>query len=78
MLVKEACNILSKKMPYITVLKCIEYPTIYAFSTTINGAKDVLDSCYFVDKKSRQVGIFSPFIIPIEEFRKGREIKVFR
>ena len=84
MLPKEAHNILMKKNKGLKAIKCFEYASRYVFQVVpenFDMSKDtsrLLDTLCSVDKKTSEVRDFKPFHIPIEEYKRGREIKYFK
>ena len=84
MLAKEAHTLMSNKLKGMKAIKCHEYKTLYVFQIVPQSYKPgpdsdkLLDSLVSVNKTTREVRDFKPFHIPLDEYKKGREIPNFK
>lgn len=84
MLVKEAHALVMSKLKDMKAIRCNEYATLYVFQIVHKNykvgsdASKLLDSLVSVNKKTREVRDFKPFHIPLDEYKKGREILNFK
>lgn len=79
--IKDAYVIFANKIPNRKVVKCIEYDSLFVFQTVSvkfkgENADEVFDSLYSVNKKTKEVRNFKPFDIPLDEYRRGKEVKI--
>lgn len=84
MTVKDAYKVFIKKCENMVVLSCYEYNSRFVFNAVPKKyakSKDVdmmLDISYFVEKSTGAVGKFKPFLIPMDEYKAGKQIKDFK
>ena len=82
MTAKQAYMIMKIKHPGIKVGKCFEYDSVFVFQLMpdmLRLAKNpnrMLDGLMSVDKKTREVKDFKPFYIPIDEYKRGKEVAI--
>ena len=62
------------------VSKCYEYDTLFVFQIVplallmTKPTSPILDSLVSVDKKTGKIRDFKPFHIPLDEYKRGREL----
>ena len=82
--VKEAYNIFTTARKDLTINTCYEYDSCFVFQAVphkLANSKDsdtAFDSLYFVDKRSGKCGMFKPFDIPAEEYKRGKKVVNFK
>ena len=60
-------------------VRCFEYKTVFAFELKRKGDdRPLFDSVFSVNKETKKVGVFQPFLISLEEYKSGKEIKNFK
>jgi hypothetical protein len=79
MTVDEARIVFANKYPNLEIISCYEYDSIYVFNAkpkklTLQKNQTMLDHAFAVDKNSPIVRAFQPFDIPIDEYRRGKQI----
>lgn len=80
MTAKEAYLILLKKVSGVRVATCYEYDSLFVFQLAPAGLRlfvnpsPMLDALMSVDKATGKVRDFKPFMIPIDEYRRGKEV----
>lgn len=79
--VNEAYSIVSKNVGDRKIVSCYEYVTLFVFGTIPNPVKrkevDELNSFqYYINKNTKEIGIFHPFKISFEEYEKGKEVDI--
>lgn len=60
------------------VVSCIEYPSMFVFQALTKDNKNEMDSLFFINKKSKQFGVFIPWKLPIKEYKNFKIIKDFK
>jgi hypothetical protein len=84
MTAKEAYKVFSKKFDKLVALTCYEYESRFVFNAVpkkYEHSKEsaaMLDSSYFVEKSTGAIGKFKPFLIPLVEYKAGKQIKDFK
>lgn len=84
MTVKEAYVKVTSTVKNMVVESCYEYDTLFVFNMTPPNYRpskpnDILmDSSYFVNKKTGKVGVFQPFQIPLEEYKRGKKVMNYK
>lgn len=77
-----AYNILISKYPDLYVRTCHEYDSAFVFnaipSFIPDKKKEIFDSLYGIDKKTRNIFTFQPFSISQDEYDRGVEVKSFK
>lgn len=81
--VNEAFSIVNKEIGDREIVSCYEYNTLFVFKTIPNPSKkkevDELNSFeYYINKQTKEIGIFQPFNVSFEEYENGREVKNFK
>lgn len=79
--INEAFSLVNNAIGDREIVSCYEYSKLFVFKTIPNPAKkkdvDELNSfLYYIDKQTREIGIFQPFNISLEEYKKGVEIDI--
>ena len=86
MTLKEACNIFrsNEKCKNLSILSCYEYDSCFVFQAVSENyvkskdADKVFDSLYSVNKKDGDIVSFRPFHISVDEYRRGKKVKLTR
>ena len=82
MTAKEAYRILmfSGKAGRRQGVNCFEYKDIFTFELRRNEELDkpLFDSVYSVNKTTKEVKVFSPFNMDVNDYETGKEIKDFK
>lgn len=84
MTAKDAYAVFSKKCENLVVLSCYEYESRFVFNAVPKkhaNSKDanmMMDISYFVEKSTGAVGKFKPFLIPMAEYKAGKQITDFK
>ena len=66
----------------LKIMKSFEYKTVYVFAmvpNSYNGTpplSEMMGILYSVNKKTGAINSFTPFSIPLEEYKAGKEIKL--
>lgn len=77
---KTAYKILVDVAPNRKVVSCYEYESVFVFDTQpanykpANEYDAVFDGAYSVDKTTREVLVFQPFNMPLEEYERGKKV----
>ena len=79
--INEAFSIVSENIEDRKIVSCYEYDTLFVFGTIPNPVKrkevDELNSFqYYINKNTKEIGIFHPFKISFEEYEKGKEVDI--
>ena len=80
MTAKQAYSLLTNKMTGVQVGKCHEYDSVFVFQLTpamlrlSKNPSPMLDGLTSVNKRTGEVRDFKPFYIPIDEYRRGKEL----
>lgn len=79
--INEAFSIVSENIEDRKIVSCYEYDTLFVFGTIPNPEKrkdvDELNSFqYYINKNTKEIGIFHPFKISFEEYENGKEVDI--
>ena len=80
MVAKQAYAIIKSKRPGVNVGKCHEYDSIFVFHLKPDmlrlskNSAPMIDGLICVNKTTGEVRDFKPFYIPIEEYKRGKEV----
>lgn len=83
MTAKDAYKVFTKKCKGLVVLSCYEYESRFVFNAVpkeyanTTEATTMMDISYFVEKSTGGVGKFKPFLIPMAEYKAGKQITDF-
>lgn len=83
MTVSEAYNKFVSEHEKLVVLSCYEYDSRFVFEAVSNELADaeykhtVFDSTFAVIKDSGKIVPFKPFDIPVDEYKRGKRIRVY-
>jgi hypothetical protein len=83
MTVNESYKKFMSEYEKLTVLSCYEYDTCFVFEAVSDNFVDteaqnmVFDSQFAVNKSSGEITPFKPFDIPIDEYKRGKRIRVY-
>lgn len=79
MTVQSALDLVATKRPNMKLHSCVEYDSAFVFGLVPNNyksAKKPLIGLIGVDKKTGKEFYFNPASMPVEEFRRGKPIRV--
>lgn len=80
MTAKQALILIKTKYPGLKIGKCHEYESVFVFHLIpdmLRLSKNptrMLDGLMSVNKKTGEIRDFKPFHIPIEEYKRGKEV----
>lgn len=78
MTAKEAYRIVTSRFSAVRVAKCYEYDSVFVFQFNpwmLQVSKNpMLDGLLCVNKTTGEIRDFKPFRIPIDEYKRGKEI----
>ena len=82
MTAKQAYSILMRKFAGVKIDSCYEYDSLFVFSLSPDmlrlskNTSRMLDGLVSVNKTTREVRDFKPFNMPIEEYKRGKEVSI--
>lgn len=80
MTAKQAYMLIKTKHPGLKIGKCHEYDSVFVFHLKPDMLRlsknptHMLDGLMSVNKKTGEIRDFKPFHIPIEEYKRGKEV----
>jgi hypothetical protein len=83
MTVQEAYRNITKTLDKMVVMSCHEYDSVFVFHlvppdyATKELASEVFDSLYSVSKDTGEIKRFTPFDIPLDEYKRGKRITIY-
>lgn len=83
MTASEAYNKFVAENEKLTVISCYEYDSCFVFEAVSNNYTGteaqhvVFDSTFAVDKTSGKIIPFKPYNIPIDEYKRGKRIRIY-
>lgn len=78
MTAKDAYRIVTSRFSAVNVAKCYEYDSVFVFQMNPwmlqLSKRPMLDGLIGINKSTGEIRDFKPFHIPVDEYKRGKEI----